>query len=162
MLEDKRRTRGSIWNWRSVRDRFPRAFKGKVPSQKRGNEGPEMDACIYRGYMAYGAEFLEALDGRFGCVYWDREKKTLFMARDWIGETPLHWIATAKGFVVANDIATLRDAAAGAYDYRYVRALPQAKHLEVDLSRVERGCVAETARYSSRSEERRVGKECRL
>lgn len=137
MLIDKRTTRGVIRNAGELSRRF-------AISTPRGDA--DLDRFVYEGYRAGGAGFLDAVSGRFGTAYLDEARGVLFLARDWIGETPLHWLATSHGVIVANALRPLRDAAGSEFQYRYVRAFPQSHFLELDVSGASPDCVAETCR----------------
>jgi asparagine synthetase B (glutamine-hydrolysing) len=137
MLQDKRRTQGILWNLPDL----CRQFQLQPP----GTAG--LDAFLHAGFCHAGGAFLNAVEGRFACAHYDTQKKILFLARDWIGETPLHWMATRDGFIVANTLGALRDTAGDLYCYRYARAFPQSKYLQIDLSQADARCVAETCRY---------------
>lgn len=143
LLDDRRTMRPVLWNVQELCGAY-----GLRPPDS-GARADAMDAFIYDGYRKGGSAFLAAVEGRFASVYHDRLRGVIFLARDWIGEQPLHVSATPRGLVVANTVANVMRSAGDLYDYRYVRAFPQAKCLEVDVSRVDPECVAETLRYGA-------------
>lgn len=147
MLDDLRQDKGTVWNIGELCQRFGLTVP-RAKSSPRGQEAEvDLDRFIYTGYLRKGKPFLEAIRGKFSCVYHDAERKQLFFARDWIGETPMHWAVARDGFVVANTITALKERLAGRYHYAYVHAFPQAKWLKADLSHVDPHCVAETCRF---------------
>lgn len=144
MLEDRRIIAGDIWNIDELCRRF--ALSKEAPAAGEGARDG-VDRFIYAGFRKAGATFLEWIEGRFACAYFDPDRRVLFLARDWIGEAPLHWIASRRGFVVANTIAALRESVPDSYSYRFVRAFPQSKYMEIDFSEVDQRCVSETCRF---------------
>jgi len=143
ILGDLRISRGRIWNVKSVLLRFP---FGKVndPWNKDATTATEedwIDEFVYLGYRRHGAEFLECLSGRFAIAYFDKVNRCLFLARDWIGEIPLHLLATPKRILVANTIGALRKEGGVDYTYQYVKAFPHSHAQEIDLSFVESDCI---------------------
>lgn len=137
MLIDRRRVPGTIWNLEQLKARFPLLTT---------DEPFDLDAFIYRGFAKHGIKFLEEVDGRFAVAFHDKEKRLLFLARDWIGETPFHWVSDRKGFFVANTISALQQELGERYDYRYMQAFPQSRWMEIDVSQVDPQCVSETSR----------------
>lgn len=155
MIDDRRQYRGMIWNLDDLCRTFRLARPGQMPTGEL-----DIDAFIYSGFRTAGTPFLAAIEGRYACVHLDPVQRVLFLARDWIGEVPFHWLATRRGFVVANSVAALRTAAGDAYSYRYVRAFPQSKCLEIDLSGVDERCVSETCRYRADALYYDFGRDC--
>lgn len=147
LVKDLRVARGRIWNVAEVTRRFsvggsdaPWNSKTHVPQEAW------LDQFIYQGYRSYGTSFMGSLKGRFATVYFDPVRQTLFLARDWIGELPLHMLATQNGVILANTIESIRAVAGNLYTYAYVRAFPQAHVQEIDLTDVDSECVALTMR----------------
>ena len=140
ILNDHRTMQPALWNV----DFLSRTYEVPPP---RSDERAEIDRFIYQGYRKAGSTFLAAIEGRFAVAHHDPGQKVIFFARDWIGEQPFHWMATHKGVLVANTMSDVMQAAGDLYDYRYVRAFPQARFLEIDVSQVDEACVSETLRY---------------
>lgn len=139
MLIDARLSRGHVRNIPEL----CRTFGLTAPANER-----DLDRFVYQGFRAAGVRFLDSVSGRFGVSHYDASRSRLFVARDWIGETPLHLLATSHGMIVSNSLGPLRGAAGDEYDYRYVRAFPQSQFLELDLSAASTECFAETMRVS--------------
>lgn len=147
ILFDRRRSPNTIWNAEALAERFHLAPPGVTPQSTVEEQNAQLDAFLYRGYRSGGTEFLRTVEGRFACAHWDQAAGVIFLARDWIGEQPFQWIATPRGFAVANTIRDLQVAIPDWYSYRYTRAFPQAKCLEIEVSEANRNCVSETSRY---------------
>lgn len=74
---------------------------GTVPSPDRIQEK------IAELYISKGIEFLSMLQEPFALVLWDPEKKALFLARDRLGEKPLHYHDGAGLFLFASELPPL-------------------------------------------------------
>jgi len=59
-------------------------------------------------YATYGEECLSHLRGMFAFAIFDRQKRTLFLARDRIGKKPLHYFITGTTFAFASEQKALR------------------------------------------------------
>lgn len=55
-------------------------------------------------YEEYGVDCLRYLEGMFAFAIWDRNKKRLFVARDRMGEKPLHWGIFDGQFIFGSEI----------------------------------------------------------
>ena len=58
---------------------------------------------ILNAYACWGEQCTARLDGMFAFVIWDRQAKTLFMARDRMGIKPLYYAKTGSGFYFASN-----------------------------------------------------------
>lgn len=148
-LIDIRRWRGLIWNVQETIRRFPFG-EPNAPwnSGQQTTDEAWIDSFVYEGFRRFGSPFLRSLSGRFAVAFEDDKRGELFLARDWIGEEPFHYLATLKGFIVANSISALKEAAHSDYAYTYVRAFPQAHFQIVDLKDVRPAAVSSTIRLS--------------
>ncbi|WP_338663920.1 asparagine synthase (glutamine-hydrolyzing) [Pararoseomonas sp. SCSIO 73927] len=64
--------------------------------------------AILHGWRQWGAGCLDRLNGMFAFALWDRDAGHLFLARDRLGEKPLHYAALPDGGVAfASEIAGL-------------------------------------------------------
>lgn len=145
LLKDVRKRRGTIWNVRDVLKKYP--FGAPHAPWNKANAITEedwIDEFVYEGFLAHGEQFLSALHGRFAVAYVDSGSGELFIARDWMGEQPFHFIATLDAFIVGNTIADLKVAAGVDYAYAYVRAFPQAHYQRIDLKDARPGSVSST------------------
>jgi asparagine synthase (glutamine-hydrolysing) len=55
---------------------------------------------ILNGYVEWGIQVIERLDGFFAFALWDNINKTLILARDRIGKKPLYYSETTGGFIL--------------------------------------------------------------
>src|SRR5690606_38445400 len=55
---------------------------------------------IVHGWEEWGEACVQRFRGMFAFVLWDRNRRTLFMARDRLGVKPLHWAQLANGAVL--------------------------------------------------------------
>jgi asparagine synthase (glutamine-hydrolysing) len=60
-------------------------------------------------YEEYGVDCLQYLEGMFAFALWDQNKQRLFLARDRMGEKPLHWAIFDGQFVFGSEIKGLLD-----------------------------------------------------
>jgi exosortase A-associated amidotransferase 1 len=64
---------------------------------------------IIHAWEAWGPGCLAELDGMFAFALWDRNRESLFLARDRLGKKPLYYAALADGrFVFGSEMAALR------------------------------------------------------
>ncbi len=63
---------------------------------------------IVHAWEQWGADCLQHLNGMFALAVWDRNRETLFLARDRVGKKPLHYAYTEDGSLVfASELAAL-------------------------------------------------------
>lgn len=65
---------------------------------------------ILNGYIAWGEDVLHKLDGTFAIAIYDKEKQTLFLARDRFGAKPLYYCSTKEAFIFASEIPAILSA----------------------------------------------------
>lgn len=87
---------GEIYNYREIRAELQQ--KGY-----RFHTNTDSEVLIY-GYAAYGTELLQKLRGMFAFVIWDRQKKTLFGARDFFGIKPLYYAKMGETLLFGSEI----------------------------------------------------------
>ena len=90
---------GEIYNYQSIRDNLIQ--KGYVFKTHTDSE------VLVHGYDEYGTDLLSHLRGMFAFVIWDREKQTLFGARDFFGIKPFYYYQDNKRFVYGSEIKSL-------------------------------------------------------
>lgn len=61
--------------------------------------GTDTESILY-GYQEYGTEIVNKLRGMFAFVIWDKNKKTLFAARDIFGIKPFYYAPLENGGIV--------------------------------------------------------------
>lgn len=62
---------------------------------------------LVHGFEEWGKDLVPKLRGMFAFTIWNRETKTLFMARDPFGIKPLHWSQIGDSFVYASEIKSI-------------------------------------------------------
>lgn len=90
---------GEVFNFREIR-----AELGSRSEDWRSNSDTEV---ILRAYERWGAECVERLRGMFAFAIWDRDDRSLFLARDRVGIKPLYYAETPAGLAFASEIRTL-------------------------------------------------------
>ena len=70
----------------------------------RGRSDAEL---VLRAYEEWGASCLERLNGMFALAVWDAPTRTLFLARDRIGEKPLYTFRDGARLVFASEIKAI-------------------------------------------------------
>ena len=63
---------------------------------------------VLNGYARWGREVLNKLVGMFAFAIWDVRDRTLFLARDRMGEKPLYFASRGSAFAFASEIQPLR------------------------------------------------------
>lgn len=94
---------GEVYNFQKIRQRLE--AEGKNPAW-RGHSDTEV---ILAAITAWGFETaLKEFDGMFAFALWDRQNKTLTLARDKIGEKPLYFGWCGSTLLFGSTIAALR------------------------------------------------------
>jgi asparagine synthase (glutamine-hydrolysing) len=90
---------GEIYNFPQLREALEkngRQFKTHCDTE-----------VILHLYELYGVDCLSKLRGMFAFAIWDRDQKTLFMARDRLGKKPLVYALTPDGILFASELKAL-------------------------------------------------------
>lgn len=91
---------GEIFNYKELRAEL--ASKGHSFATASDIE------AIIEGWRAWGPAIVNRLRGQFAFALWDKRQKTLFLARDRMGEKPIHYTTLADGtFAFASEIKAL-------------------------------------------------------
>ncbi|MFB6347652.1 MAG: asparagine synthase (glutamine-hydrolyzing) [bacterium] len=90
---------GEIYNYRELKAELN--SRGYTFSTKSDTE------VLLQAYREWDKKCLEKFRGMFSFVLWDRNKNRLFMARDRMGQKPLFYANTEKGFFVGSEIQSL-------------------------------------------------------
>jgi asparagine synthase (glutamine-hydrolysing) len=83
---------GEIYNFQELAQELEAA--GHVFRTKSDTE------VIVHGWEQWGADCVQRFRGMFAFALWDRNRQTLFMARDRLGVKPLHWAQLPNGAVL--------------------------------------------------------------
>lgn len=90
---------GEIYNFHDLRSRLERlghSFRTESDTE-----------VIVHAYEQYGDGFLGHLDGMFALAVWDTTTRTLTLARDRMGEKPLHYCAEGGRFVFGSELRAI-------------------------------------------------------
>jgi asparagine synthase (glutamine-hydrolysing) len=90
---------GEIYNFQELRERC--LSQGHTFRTKSDTE------VIVHLYEQYGVDCVQYLDGMFAFAIWDIAKQRLFIARDRMGEKPLHWAIFDNTFFYGSEIKTI-------------------------------------------------------
>ena len=90
---------GEIYNYRTLRATLEQ--EGVVFRTRSDTE------VLLEAYARWGQECLSHLNGIFAFAVWDRERRSLFVARDHLGVKPLYYAALPQGFLFASELKTL-------------------------------------------------------
>ncbi len=87
---------GEIYNYKEIKEELlKKGHKFKTESDTE---------VILHGYEEYKEKILDMLRGMFAFVIYDKEKKTLFGARDFYGIKPLYYYKNDKEFMFGSEI----------------------------------------------------------
>lgn len=90
---------GEIYNFRTLREQLEhRGHRFRTRSDAE---------VIVHAYEEYGEECVSHLDGMFAFAVWDVGQRSLFVARDRMGEKPLYYYAGADAFVFGSELRAL-------------------------------------------------------
>jgi asparagine synthase (glutamine-hydrolysing) len=85
---------GEIYNYAEIKP-----LLGEYPFRTHGDT-----EVILAGYIKWGADCLTYLRGMFTIAIWDRQERSLFIARDRLGVKPLYYYQDSEHFVFASEI----------------------------------------------------------
>ncbi len=129
---------GEIYNYREL----SRGLADKGVTLRTNSDSEALVEGLHRD----GRSFVEKLRGMYAFAYWNRQARTLTLARDRFGEKPLYYCETPEGFLLfASEIGALRasrlmtfdhapDAVADYFLYGYV---PEPKSIYRQVHRLE-------------------------
>ncbi len=88
---------GEIYNYREVKRLLP-----DYPFHTTSDT-----EVLLAAYLTWGEDFLEHMRGMFALAIWDRQDKTLFLARDRMGVKPLYYYNDGNCLVFASEIRAI-------------------------------------------------------
>lgn len=97
---------GELYNYRELKLELQRVAQGSgnMPYFFRTNSDTEV---ILAAYQRWGTDCLSKFNGMFAFAIYDREEKSLFIARDRLGIKPLYYSLQDKQLVFASEIRSL-------------------------------------------------------
>jgi asparagine synthase (glutamine-hydrolysing) len=89
---------GEIYNYKELRAQLPGTYRGTSDTE-----------VLLAAVGAWGVErALQACNGMFAIALWDKQEKTLTLARDRMGEKPLYYGWIGEQFVFASELKAFR------------------------------------------------------
>lgn len=96
-------------------DRYTIIFNGEIYNHSevrkqlniKGNTSSDTETLLLL-YRKYGTDFLNYLDGMFAFAIYDKEERSIFVARDRAGKKPLYYYADADKIVFASELNCLK------------------------------------------------------
>ena len=92
---------GEIYNYRSIREEL--IAKGHTFTTNTDSE------VLIHGYEEYGEKLLDRLRGMFAFIIWDKNKRTLFGARDFFGIKPFYYGKFGSTLMFGSEIKSFLD-----------------------------------------------------
>lgn len=157
---------GEIYNHLALRESLDEAATGSPAWRSRSDTEALLETIARRGLE----RALEACVGMYAFALWDRDSRTLYLARDRFGEKPLYYGTIGSSFVFGSELKALtafpgarpeidRDALAGMMQFGYVcspwsiyrdiRKLPAGSFLAVRIGDGGRAGIGSPKRYWS-------------
>ena len=98
------------------------------------------------GYLYWGTELLDKLDGMFAFSIWDKKENTLFCARDHVGIKPLFYTLYNESFVYGSELKVIEQAVpnleisrSAIVEYLIYNYVPAPKTIFADVCKLEPG-----------------------
>lgn len=88
---------GEVYNYAELRDTL----------SLRDLRSTSDTEILLRAFAARGPQVFRMLNGIFACAIYDRERRTLWLARDRFGVKPLYYIPDAAGVMFASELRSL-------------------------------------------------------
>lgn len=116
MIDDSKRFviiyNGECYNFKKIREDLRRrgySFKTKSDTE-----------VVLKGYIEFGVEFFNEINGMFALAIWDNEEKKLVLARDRFGMKPLYFAESENRVIFSSEFTPL------------VNAYPNLKKLDLN------------------------------
>jgi asparagine synthase (glutamine-hydrolysing) len=106
---------GEIYNYIEIKEELiKKGHKFKTTSDTE---------VVLKAYEEWGYECQNKFNGMWAFALWDRNKETLFLSRDRIGEKPLHYASYNNSFIFGSEIKSI---------FKYgVPKIPQLEFIEL-------------------------------
>jgi asparagine synthase (glutamine-hydrolysing) len=94
---------GELYNYRDLKLQLQRAEYGsqRQPYIFKTESDTEV---VLASYIRWGSKCLEYFNGMFAFAVYDKESKSLFVARDRIGVKPLYYYSGEEGFIFSSEV----------------------------------------------------------
>ena len=90
---------GEIYNFKEIRTELnKKGYRFKTESDTE---------VLLKLYLEYSEDMFSYLNGVFAFVFWDKKKKSAFLARDGLGVKPIYYTEFNSGFAFASEIKAL-------------------------------------------------------
>lgn len=150
---------GEIYNFIELRDEL--RAKGH-----HFNTGTDTEVLL-KLYQEDGDGLLDKINGMFAFAIWDKQKETLFLARDRLGKKPLYYYAQNGYFVFGSELKCLLELPEiprkirpdAVYDYFTYQYVPDPKSIFEDIYKLEPGHCLTISTSTSTSESSLVKKQ---
>ncbi len=169
----------------SASGRYVTVYNGEIYNFQVHKQQLESEGVVFRGssdtevllalYEKHGANCLEMLNGMFAIAIWDKQQKSLFLARDRLGKKPLYYYSKNDQFIFASEIKSILcapgvdksirpDAVMDFFHYQYVpdpksifssiHKLSPGHWMRVNESGIDSGCYWDVSFADVRSDSR--------
>ena len=91
---------GEIYNYKELKEEIESKYKHKFQTDS------DTEVVAY-GLFFQGIEFIKKLDGMYSIAWYDREKRTITLARDCSGVKPLYYNKGQRGLCFSSSIKSL-------------------------------------------------------
>lgn len=131
---------GEVYNYREIaaelRQKFGHTLKTASDSE-----------VILEGYVNYGAEIVNKLNGMFAFAIYDKEKKELFVCRDRLGIKPFYYFWNGTDFAFASELRALRKVSSipadinqnSIYQFLHMGFIPAPQSIYQSIKKLESG-----------------------
>ncbi|MGH9441562.1 MAG: asparagine synthase (glutamine-hydrolyzing) [Thermoanaerobaculia bacterium] len=80
---------------------------GRRPEERSSFQSNSDTEVILRAYERWGADCVRRFRGMFAFAIWDRDERSLFLARDRMGIKPLYYLERPDGLAFSSEVRTL-------------------------------------------------------
>ena len=130
---------GEIYNFDSLRNEILQSG-GRFLTSHSDTE------AILEGYKTWGTEVLNKLEGQFSFVIFDKVNKTLFLARDRVGQKPLFYKITNERIVISSTLEPIIKLSESfevdlesVYTFLQVGVIPAPKTIFKNINKLKNG-----------------------